>query len=419
MTHRLLVVVFLAISHFLLAQTPAAPEPAKELEQARAAAASAQSRAELEEKARDRKEAALQPDQLTKAEETLNAVKDKRIIERFSDGIRGFRFLFGGLATNSGFAGGMEYHKDLGQSAWAFRSSARISTRLWQLYDLELATPERTARRRFGGVKVTHRNFASVNYYGPGPHSEKTGRSTFRLEDTIYEARGGLQPFKNFRLAGDFGFHQVNVGPGTDRRYASSEQLYNPPGMRRQSDFTRIAFDASYDWRDIPGTPRRGGLYRIRHSWFHDQDVGLYSFRRFDAEAQHYFGFFNDRRVIALRARSSLAWVPTGHQMPFFFQPTVGGSDDLRGYRANRFYDDNSFLMTAEYRWEVFTGLDMAVFTDAGKVFPKRSQLNFKDLESAVGFGFRFNARNSVFMRVDVGFSHEGFQVWFKFNNAF
>ncbi len=419
MTHRLLVVVFLAISHLLLAQTPAAPEPAKELEQARAAAASAQSRAELEEKARDRKEAALQPDQLTKAEETLNAVKDKRIIERFSDGIRGFRFLFGGLATNSGFAGGMEYHKDLGQSAWAFRSSARLSTRLWQLYDLELATPERTARRRFGGVKVTHRNFASVNYYGPGPHSEKTGRSTFRLEDTIYEARGGLQPFKNFRLAGDFGFHQVNVGPGTDRRYASSEQLYNAPGLQRQSDFTRIAFDASYDWRDIPGTPRRGGLYRIRHSWFHDQDIGRYSFRRFDAEAQHYFGFFNDRRVIALRARSSLAWVPAGHQMPFFFQPTVGGSDDLRGYRANRFYDDNSFLMTAEYRWEVFTGLDMAVFTDAGKVFPKRSQLNFKDLESAVGFGFRFNARNNVFMRVDVGFSHEGFQVWFKFNNAF
>jgi len=189
--------------------------------------------------------------------------------------------------------------------------------------------------------------------------------------------------------------------------------------MQRQTDFTRIAFDASYDWRDIPGTPRDGGLYKIRHSWFHDQDIGRYSFRRFDMEAQHYFGFFNDRRVIALRAKSTLAWAKAGQSVPFFFQPTVGGSDDLRGYRAFRFYDDNSFLMTAEYRWEVFTGLDMAVFTDAGKVFPKRSQLNFKDLESAVGFGFRFNARNSVFMRVDVGFSHEGFQVWFKFNNAF
>jgi hypothetical protein len=27
--------------------------------------------------------------------------------------------------------------------------------------------------------------------------------------------------------------------------------------------------------------------------------------------------------------------------------------------------------------------------------------------------------RNSVFLRMDVGFSHEGFQVWLKFNNIF
>jgi hypothetical protein len=31
----------------------------------------------------------------------------------------------------------------------------------------------------------------------------------------------------------------------------------------------------------------------------------------------------------------------------------------------------------------------------------------------------RFNARNAVFLRIDAGFSHEGFQVWFKFGNVF
>jgi hypothetical protein len=61
----------------------------------------------------------------------------------------------------------------------------------------------------------------------------------------------------------------------------------------------------------------------------------------------------------------------------------------------------------------------MALFADAGKVFPRRGQLNFSNLESSVGFGFRANVRNSVFLRVDVGFSHEGFMVWFKFNNVF
>ena len=63
--------------------------------------------------------------------------------------------------------------------------------------------------------------------------------------------------------------------------------------------------------------------------------------------------------------------------------------------------------------------MDGAVFGDAGKVFARRGQLNFRDLEASAGFGLRFNARNATFLRMDVGFSHEGFQVWLKFNDAF
>ena len=105
--------------------------------------------------------------------------------------------------------------------------------------------------------------------------------------------------------------------------------------------------------------------------------------------------------------------------MPFYLQPTLGGSEDLRGFRPFRFYDDNLAVVNAEYRWESFSGLDMVLFADAGKVFHQRSQWNLKDLETSVGFGFRFNVRNSVFMRIDTGFSHEGYQLWLKFNNVF
>jgi hemolysin activation/secretion protein len=75
--------------------------------------------------------------------------------------------------------------------------------------------------------------------------------------------------------------------------------------------------------------------------------------------------------------------------------------------------------MNAEYRWEVFSGLDMAVFADAGKVAMNKASLNLRDLESNVGAGLRFNARNRTFLRLDVAFSHEGFQVWVKFNDLF
>ena len=89
--------------------------------------------------------------------------------------------------------------------------------------------------------------------------------------------------------------------------------------------------------------------------------------------------------------------------------------------KLSDYYDffHHTLFEPGERRGETFSGLDMALFVDAGKVFPRRSQWNFTDLEGSVGFGLRFNARNNVFLRLDVGFSHEGFQVWVKFNNIF
>ena len=63
--------------------------------------------------------------------------------------------------------------------------------------------------------------------------------------------------------------------------------------------------------------------------------------------------------------------------------------------------------------------LDMALFADGGKVFPRRGQLNFSHLEGDGGIGFRFNIRGRQFLRLDIAKSREGFQVWVKFNDVF
>jgi outer membrane protein assembly factor BamA len=223
-------------------------------------------------------------------------------------------------------------------------------------------------------------------------------------------------------VGGTLGYLQVNVGPGTDPRFVSTEKIFAPastPGIDRQSDFLRNGLFAQYDYRDNPGGPRKGGNYLFRYTWNSDRALDLHSFRRMDLEVQQYIPFYNLRRVIALRGKSILTYAGSGQRVPFYLQPTLGGSEDLRGFRPFRFYDDNLVALNAEYRWESFSGLDMALFADGGKVFPRRAQWNLKDLEADAGFGFRFNVRNSVFMRIDVGFSHEGFQLWLKFNNVF
>jgi outer membrane protein assembly factor BamA len=381
------------------------------------------SRAEEIEAARQEKARHPAPDDTSKLERALLAIKEKKLVERITAGVAGFRVKFGGLASGSGFALGPEYlRRDLADGGAIVRASASASAKRYQLFDAQLTFPKLARQRLFVDLYSVHRNFPGVNYYGPGPDSRKTGRSNFRLEDTAYDLTAGAKPVRHLSVGGTLGYLQVNVGPGTDPRFVSTERIFTPastPGIDRQSDFLRSGLFAQYDYRDNPGGPRKGGNYVFRYTWNSDRALDLHSFRRMDLEVQQYIPFYNLRRVIALRGKSVLTNAGSGQRVPFYLQPALGGSEDLRGFRPFRFHDDNLVALNAEYRWESFSGLDMALFADGGKVFPRRAQWNLKDLEADVGFGFRFNVRNSVFMRIDVGFSHEGFQLWLKFNNVF
>src|SRR4030095_9787502 len=102
-----------------------------------------------------------------------------------------------------------------------------------------------------------------------------------------------------------------------------------------------------------------------------------------------YFHFWNKRRVIALRAKSTLTQTDPGQEVPFFMEPTLGGSEDLRGYREYRFRDRNMVVVNAEYRWEAFSGLDIALFADAGQVASRANDLRVSNMKTSAGFGFR------------------------------
>ena len=121
----------------------------------------------------------------------------------------------------------------------------------------------------------------------------------------------------------------------------------------------------------------------------------------FDADVRQFFGFLAGRRVIAARLFVSTSDTEAGQTMPFFFMPTLGGNDTLRGFREYRFRAPHAILAQGEYRWEIWSGLDGALFYDAGKVADNRSDLNFRDLESDYGIGFRFNTNSGVMFRVD------------------
>jgi outer membrane protein assembly factor BamA len=145
-----------------------------------------------------------------------------------------------------------------------------------------------------------------------------------------------------------------------------------------------------------------------------------FTFRRVDVDLRQYASILAERRVFAVRLFASTSDPIAGASVPFYAMPTLGGHDSLRGFRDYRFRGPHAILTQAEYRWEIWSGLDAALFYDAGKVAARRADLDFSDLERAYGFGFRFNTDNGTILRVDVGFgSRDGQHLYVVFGDVF
>jgi len=364
----------------------------------------------------------LTPERNTGAEKALRKIQDDSLLQRINYGFNGLGTKLGGMVTGGGFGVGPQYLRtDLRDGTINVGASAQISTRNYRRADANFALPKLFDGKAMLDVRATYRDYRGIQYYGPGPDSLKN-RTNYKLEDTALDAAFALTPLRFVKVGGAGGVLNVNVGPGKDSRFASSDATFTPaqaPGIGDQTDFLRYGAFGHVDWRDDPFAPKNGGSYLVQYMRYEDNDLKRHDFSLLEIDLQQYVGIFNRTRVFALRAHTRLTDTRQGQTVPFYLQPIVGGSDDLRGFRPFRFSDNNSLVLSGEYRWAIFSGCDGALFVDAGKVFPRRGQLNFNDLEGSAGFGLRFNARNRTFMRVDVGFSHEGVQVWFKFNDMF
>ena len=334
-------------------------------------------------------------------------------------GVHGLGLRFGGLPTGQGFALGPQFTRyGLAGGGLVVRASAAGSSAGAYLFDFQLTAPNLASRRLFVDFVGSYGNYPRIDYYGSGPESRKEGRSHFRLRENRYDVTAGARLAQHAYLGFTGGYLGMEVGGGNRMGVAQAADLYPDETARwlgRRADFLRGGAFLRIDYRDDPIGPRSGGMYRARFDVYDGRGAGDPNFRQLDLEARQYIPFFNERRVVALAGAVTMSFPERAGAVPFFLQPTLGGSDDLRGFRSYRFYDDNVVVVNAEYRWEAFAGLDVALFFDAGKVTPKHSQLNFHSLETDAGFGLRFNTRNRTFLRIDTGFSHEGFQVWIKF----
>jgi len=382
----------------------------------------ATTRAETLQREREEKALNLAPPQQSRLERVLIDLESGRIFERILNPAEGLYPKIGNITTGSGFSFGPGYrYPRWFDGQLEFSSFVAASFSHYWMIDARLQAPRLAGGRVGVGVHGQRYDFPKEDFFGLGPDSSRDDEVIYGLRNTVVGGFGTLRPMPWLNLTATVDY--VNPDIDAIREEDSLLRVFSPadaPGVLVQPDFYRYSAAVDVNRRVPLGNPRRGGRYAVTYYRYDDTERDLFSFNRVDVDLQHYIPLVRDRRVLALHARAVMTDADAGAEVPFYFQPTLGGPDDLRGFRHFRFRDRNTLLFQAEYRWEIFTAVDGALFYDIGKVAPRREDFHLSDFERDFGIGFRFGTSNGVFLRIEGAFgSSAGAHFITRFGHVF
>ena len=382
-----------------------------------------ETRAEQLRREREAKSAQLQPPEPSKLEKTLLDLEQGRLFERILNPAEGLYPKFGSITAGSGFSIGPGYrttHRFGGE--FDFSTFVMASMKKYWIADARMQLPRLFDEHLGIEAHVQGYDFPDELFFGIGPDSARSDLVTYGMRNTVVGGSAAVRPTSWLTVSGavDFLNPQVNATEDEKESIGSRFDDSSAPGLADQPKFMRYEGAVDVNRREPRGNPRSGGRYLFTYQRFDDLDSNAYSFQRAEVDVQQYLSLLRNRRVLALRAMASVSDADEGARVPFYYQRPLGGPDDLRGFHRLRFRDKHALLLQAEYRWEIFTAVDGALFYDTGKVASRVEDLNLKDLESDYGIGFRFGTANSVFFRVEAAFgSRDGRHFIFRFNNVF
>ncbi len=181
--------------------------------------------------------------------------------------------------------------------------------------------------------------------------------------------------------------HTFNLGVGALVEYDSRDNLNN-------------AFHGTYLRLEQHFSPRfLGNKYAYSSTSFH---------------ASHYSPLWKGA-ILATTADCRFTYGNT----PWGLLSTFGGSSSMRGYFEGRFRDKSVITACAELRQHVLGRSGVAIWGGAGTVFSRFSQINSRRILPNYGLGYRWEFKQRVNVRLDLGFGRGTTGFIFSINEAF
>jgi len=375
-------------------------------------------RREALEQQRAARAADAEPYEPGSLEGALLYVERSRVVERMFGTQDGWYPAVGSVKRGGGFALGAGWRRHFARERLLFNTVGAWTIRGYRTGRVEVRLPRLARDRLEFGVRARHSYFPQEDYYGIGAGSLKADRADYLFSETELAGFGIYRPIPWLSWGAQVAHLSPSIRAGTDSRYPDIANQFTPstaPGLASQPNFLEVGTLVDVDYRDQPGNPRSGGRYAMILARVSDRNGSEYDYSRVSAVAEQYFPVFDKKRAFAVRVVAHHYSPDGGATVPFYYQPTVGGRDTVRGYSDFRFRDNNALVLNAEYRWEAFAGLDMALFYDRGTVGHHWSDLSLSDMKQSYGISFRFNTYKAVFMRADIAFGGEGTRTYLAF----
>jgi hypothetical protein len=409
MRRRNLTLMWRMVALAVLTLAPAAPSAAQE-------PPDAESRAAIIEREKNEKATALHPYVPGKAETILDRTEDILL----TGGLHWHPF-FDSAYAGGGFTLGAGYQRFVSSyNLLDVRGSLTFSG--YKRVEAQFIAPRLFDRRASLSLLGGWREATQVGFYGIGTHgTSKDNRANYSFTQPYGIATLDLTPTRRLlHLRGTFELSQWNQGPG-EGQAPSVETVYTPatlPGLGAQPVYVHSAAMVGIDTRMSPGYARRGGFYGVTVHDYSDTD-SVFGFRQVDYEAIQHFPILREAWVLSLHGEVQTTYRKSTQQIPFFMLPALGGGSNLRGFSSWRFRDDNSLLLQAEWRAMVNRYIDLAVFSDVGKVVASKSDLDLSGLKSDYGVGIRLHGPLATPLRMELAKSNEGLALVFSASAVF
>lgn len=270
-----------------------------------------------------------------------------------------------------------------------------------------------------------------IAFYGLGPDTTRADQTFYGMRETIVGTNIVYPVFKalNLSLQAEANGRFVDIRGSRESSSPSIEQVHTDataPGLTSQPAFAQFGEGVRVRPALFDNVLRLN--YLVNYQQFVAAGDSRFSFQRLTVDLSHQISLYKKQRSVSpldhngpddcsksatsndcpsvtrdregsigLRLILIESFTSNGHVVPFYFQPTLGGSDlngnhSLPSYQDYRFRAPNTLLLRGNFEHSIYGPLGFSFAAEMGKVALKRDDLNFDHFRHSYSAGLTLRA---------------------------